>query len=157
MTVLFLLALVVAAPLFYWVWIASPRITQSGRETLLRAQGQAPGARFFPVDPRRMLGDWAGTCILFDPDACKACIVVGGKSAQTVDFGYFRTWQLKWNENPRGGLWRFQHVHFLFETSDFDRPTIASPYPPGPTARHGTPSSRSSCPERAAEAMDLPM
>lgn len=71
-----------------------------------------------------MLGDWAGTCILFDPDARKACIVVGGKSARTVDFGYFRTWQLKWNEDSRGGLWRYQHVHFLFETGDLDRPTI---------------------------------
>jgi hypothetical protein len=119
-----LLALVVVSALFYWVWIASPRSAQSGREQLLRAEGQASGATFFPVDSRRMLGDWDGTCILFDPDARKACIVSRGKKARTVDFDYFRTWQLLWTEYPENPLFRFQHVHFLFETSDFDRPTI---------------------------------
>jgi hypothetical protein len=120
-----LLTLAVVLVLFYWVWIASPRSIQSGREQLLRAQGQTSGATFFPIDPRRMLGDWDGTCILFDPDARKACIVSRGKTARTVDFEYFRTWQLLWTEDFRQpALWRFQHVHFLFETSDFDRPTI---------------------------------
>ncbi|MCY1558122.1 hypothetical protein D9M68_950290 [compost metagenome] len=47
-----------------------------------------------------------------------------GKTAQTVDFDYFRTWQLEWTEYPGKPVFRFQHVHFLFETSDFDRPTI---------------------------------
>lgn len=124
MEVPFLLALAVVLILFYWVWIASPRSVQAGRETLLRAQGQASGATFFPIDPRRMLGDWDGTCILFDPDARKACIVIRGKTAFTVDFDYFRSWQLKWIEDLGGGPWRYKHVHFLFETSDFDRPTI---------------------------------
>jgi hypothetical protein len=119
-----LLALVVVLVLFYWVWIASPRSIQAGREQLLRAQGQASGATFFPVDPRRMLGDWDEICILFDPDTRKACIVFRGKSAHTVDFEYFRSWQLKWTEYPANPMLRFQHVHFLFETSDFDRPTI---------------------------------
>ena len=118
-----LLGLAVVMVLFYWVWIASPRSMQAGREQLLRSQGQASGATFFPVDPRRMLGYWEETCILFDPDARKACIV-RGKSAHTVDFDYFRSWQLKWTEYPANPVFRFQHVHFLFETSDFDRPTI---------------------------------
>ena len=74
-----LLALAVVLVLFYWVWIASPRSIQAEREKLLRAQSQASGATFFPVDPRRMLGDWDETCILFDTDARKACIVVRGK------------------------------------------------------------------------------
>lgn len=119
-----LLALAVVLVLFYWVWISSPRSIQSGREQLLRAQGQASGATFFPVDPRRMLGDWDGICILFDPDARKACIVIRGKSARTVDFDYFRAWQLLWTEDFRNPVFRYQHVHFLFETHDFDRPTI---------------------------------
>jgi len=118
------LALCVALVLFYWVWIASPRSNQAGREQMLREQGQASGATFFPVDPRHMLGDWGGTCILFDPDARKACIVVRGKKARTVDLEYFNTWQLKWIEYPVDPVFRFQHVHFLFETRDFDRPTI---------------------------------
>jgi hypothetical protein len=119
-----LLTLAVVLVLFYWIWIASPRSIQIGREQLLREQGRASGATFFPVDPRRMLGDWEGTCILFDSDARKACIVVGGKAARTVDFDYFRTWQLKWTEHFGNPVFRFQHVHFLFETSDFDRPTV---------------------------------
>lgn len=124
MTLPLLLMLAVALVLFYWVWIASPRAVQTGREQMLQEQGQASGATFFPVDPRRMLGDWDGTCILFDPDARKACIVSGGKKARTVDLEYFNTWQLKWTEYPRNPVLRFQHVHFLFETRDFDRPTI---------------------------------
>jgi len=124
MTLPLLAMLAVALVLFYWAWIASPRSIQTGREQMLREHGQASGATFFPVDPRRMLGDWDGTCILFDTDARKACIVFRGKSAQTVDFDYFRTWQLKWTEHLRNPVLRFQHVHFLFETSDFDRPTI---------------------------------
>ncbi|WP_431120904.1 hypothetical protein [Variovorax paradoxus] len=119
-----LLALAVVSVLFYWVWIASPRSIRTGREQLLRAQSQASGATFFPIDPRRMLGDWDETCILFDPDARKACIVSRGKKARTVDFDYFRTWQLKWTEYPGNPIFRFQHVHFLFETDDVDRPTI---------------------------------
>jgi hypothetical protein len=119
-----LLALAVALVLFCWVWIASPRSIQTGREQLLREQSQAAGATFFPIDPRRMLGDWDGTCILFDPDARKACIVSRSKKARTVDFDYFQTWQLKWTEYPGNPVFRFQHVHFLFETGDFDRPTI---------------------------------
>ena len=119
-----LLFLAVVLVLFYWVWIASPRSIQTGREQLLRVQSQASGATFFPVDPRRMLGDWDETCILFDPDARKACIVSRGTSALTVDFEYFNTWQLKWTEYPGNPVLRFQHVHFLFETSDFGRPTI---------------------------------
>lgn len=115
--------LAVALVLFYWVWVASPRSIQAGREQLLRAQGQASGATFFPADPRRMPGYWEETCILFDPDARKACIV-RGKFARTVDFDYFSSWQLKWTEYPANPLSRFQHVHFLFETNDFDRPTI---------------------------------
>lgn len=71
-----------------------------------------------------MLGDWEGTCILFDPGARKACIVVRGKFAKTVDFDYFRIWQLKWTEYFGNPVLRYQHVHFHFETSDFDRPTI---------------------------------
>ncbi|MDP9607240.1 UNVERIFIED_ORG: hypothetical protein J2W38_007061 [Variovorax paradoxus] len=118
-----LLALAVALVLFYWAWIASPRAIQAGREQMLRAQGQASGATFFPVDPRRMLGYWEETCILFDPDARKACIV-RGKSARTVDFDYFSSWQLKWTEHFGNPVFRFQHVHFLFETNDFDRPAI---------------------------------
>ncbi|MCY1559402.1 hypothetical protein D9M68_964400 [compost metagenome] len=70
-----------------------------------------------------MLGDWDGTCILFDPDARKACIV-RGKTAQTVDFDYFSSWQLKWTEHFGNPVLRYQHVHFLFETHDFDRPTV---------------------------------
>ncbi|SDZ40005.1 hypothetical protein SAMN05518669_13267 [Variovorax sp. YR634] len=125
MTLPLLAMLAIALVLFYWAWIASPRSIQSGREQLLRAQGQASGATFFPVDPRRMLGGWDGTSILFDPDVRKACIVFHGKTALTVDFDYFRTWQLLWTEDFRQpALWRFQHVHFLFETGDFDRPTI---------------------------------
>ncbi|WP_042673127.1 MULTISPECIES: hypothetical protein [unclassified Variovorax] len=119
-----LLALGIALALFYWVWIAVPRGTQSRREILLQTESRTSGATFFPVDPRRMLGDWDETCILFDPDARKACIVVRGKKARTVDFEYFNTWQLKWTEYPANPVFRFQHVHFLFETSDFDRPTI---------------------------------
>jgi hypothetical protein len=119
-----LLALAVVLGLFYWAWIASPRSIQTRRAQMLQEQGQASGATFFPVDPRRMLGDWDGTCILFDPDARKACIVSRGKKARTVDFDYFQTWQLKWTEYPGNPVFRFQHVHFLFETSDFDRPTI---------------------------------
>lgn len=118
------LALAGAMALFYWVWIASPRSIHAGREQLLREQGQASGAAFFPVDPRRMLGYWEETCILFDPDARKACIVFRGKSALTVDFDYFSSWQLKWTEHFGNPVFRFQHVHFLFETNDFDRPTI---------------------------------
>jgi hypothetical protein len=34
------------------------------------------------------------------------------------------TWQLKWTEYPGNPVFRFQHVHILFETRDFDRPTI---------------------------------
>lgn len=125
MTLPLLAMLAVALVIFYWAWIASPRSIQAGREQMLRKQEKASGATFFPADPRRMLGDWDGTCILFDPDARKACIVVRGKSARTVDFDYFRTWQLLWTEDFRQpAMWRFQHVHFLFETSDFDRPTI---------------------------------
>ncbi|WP_240650815.1 hypothetical protein [Variovorax guangxiensis] len=125
MTLPLLAMLAVALVLFYWAWIASPRSIQTGREQLLREQGQAAGATFFPVDPRRMLGGWDGTSILFDPDVRKACIVFRGKSALTVDFDYFRTWQLLWTEDFRQpAIWRFQHVHFLFETNDFDRPTI---------------------------------
>jgi hypothetical protein len=124
MTLPLLAMLAVALVLFYWAWIASPRSIRTEREQLLREQGQASGATFFPVDPRRMLGDWEGTCILFDPDAHKACIVVSGKTARTVDFEYFRTWQLKWIEHFGNPVWRYQHVHFLFETHDFDRPTI---------------------------------
>lgn len=119
-----LLALGVTLALFYWAWIASPRSIQTGREQMLREQGQASGATFFPVDPRRVLGYWEETCIVFDPDARKACIVRRGKAAQTVDFDYFRTWRLLWTEYPRNPISRFQHVHFLFETNDFDRPTI---------------------------------
>jgi hypothetical protein len=124
MTFALLLILVVALILFYWVWVVAPRRSQGRREAMLWRTGQAAGATFFPVDPRRMLGDWNGTCILFDPDARKACIVSHGKKARTVDFEYFNTWQLKWTEYPRNPVLRFQHVHFLFETSDFDRPTI---------------------------------
>ena len=124
MTLPFLLALGVALPLFYWVWVSAPNKKRTRREALLQTEGQASGATFFPVDPRRMLGDWDETCILFDPDARKACIVVRGKKARTVDFEYFNTWQLKWTEYPGNPVFRFQHVHFLFETSDFDRPTI---------------------------------
>lgn len=124
MTLVLLLALGTAAALCYWIWVASPRLNQIAREQLLRAQGQASGASFFPVDPRRMLGDWDGTCIMFDPGARKACIVSRGKKARTVEFDYFQTWQLLWTEYPDNPLFRFQHVHFLFETSDFDRPTI---------------------------------
>lgn len=123
MTLPLLALLAVALVLFYWAWIASPRAIQTGREQMLREQGQASGATFFPVDPRRMLGDWDGTCILFDPDSRKACIV-RGKTAKTVEFDYFRSWQLKWTEHFGNPLFRFQHVHFLFETGDFDRPTI---------------------------------
>jgi hypothetical protein len=119
-----LLALAVVLVLFYWAWIASPRSIQTRRAQMLQEQGQASGATFFPVDPRRMLGDWEGTCILFDPDARKACIVFRGKTVQTVDFDYFNSWQLKWTEYPANPVFRFQHVHFLFETSDFARPTI---------------------------------
>ena len=124
MTLPLLAMLAVALALFYWAWIASPRSIQTGREQLLREQGQAAGATFFPVDPRRMLGYWEETCILFDPDARKACIVFRGKSALTVDFDYFSSWQLKWTEHFGNPVFRFQHVHFLFETNDFDRPTI---------------------------------
>lgn len=124
MTLPLLAMLAVALVLFYWAWIASPRSIQAGREQLLREHGQASGAKFFPVDPRRMLGDWDGTCILFDPDARKACIIVRGKTARTVDFEYFRNLQLLWLEDFFSGLWRYQHVHFHFETNDFDRPTI---------------------------------
>jgi len=124
MTLPLLAMLAVALVIFYWAWIASPRSIQAGREQMLRKQEQASGASFFPVDPRRMLGYWDGTCILFDPDARKACIVSRGKRAQTVDFDYFQTWQLKWTEYPGNPVFRFQHVHLLFETSDFDRPTI---------------------------------
>ncbi len=124
MTLPFLLALGVALPLFYWVWVSAPNRERTRREALLQAEGRASGATFFPVDQHRKLGSWEETCILFDPDARKACIVIHGKAAQTVDFEYFRTWQLKWNEDSRGGLWRYQHVHFLFETGNFDRPTI---------------------------------
>lgn len=123
MEIQLLLALVVVLALFYWVWIASPRSIQTGREQLLREQGQASGGTFFPVDPRRMLDDWDGTCILFDPDARKACIVSRGKKARTVVFDYFRTWQQFWTEYPENPLFRFQQVHFLFETSDFNRRT----------------------------------
>lgn len=70
-----LLTLAVVLVLFYWVWVVSPRSIQSGREQLLRAQGQASGATFFP-------------------------------------------------EYPSNPVFRFQRVHFLFEASDFDRPTI---------------------------------
>ncbi|MGJ7535196.1 MULTISPECIES: hypothetical protein [unclassified Variovorax] len=124
MTLPLLLMLAVALVIFYWAWIASPRSIQTGREQLLRKQGQTSGATFLPIDPWRMLGHWEGTCILFDPDVRKACIVVRDKSAFTVDFDYFRTWTLKWIEDSRGGLLRYQHVHILFETHDFDRPTI---------------------------------
>ena len=125
MTLPLLVMLAVALVLFYWAWIASPRSIQTGREQMLREQGQASGATFFPVDPRRMLGYWEETCILFDPDARKACIVFRGKSALTVDFDYFRTWQLMWTEDfSQPAIWRFKHVHFLFQTNDFDRPTI---------------------------------
>ena len=124
MTLPFLLALGVALPLFYWVWVSAPNRERTRREGLLQTEGRASGATFFPVDPGRMLGDWDETCILFDPDARKACIVVRGKTARTVDFEYFNTWQLKWTEYPGNPVFRFQHVHFLFETSDFDRPTI---------------------------------
>lgn len=123
MTFPLLAMLAVALVLFYWAWIASPRSIQTGREQMLKEQGQASGATFFPIDSRRMLGYWEETCILFDPDACKACIV-RGKSARTVDFDYFSSWQLKWTEYPQNPVFRFQHVHFLFETNDFDRPTI---------------------------------
>lgn len=68
-----LLALCAALVLFYWSWIVSPRSIQAGREQLLREQGQKSGATFFPVDPRRMLGDWDGTCILLDPDVRIFC------------------------------------------------------------------------------------
>jgi hypothetical protein len=124
MTLPLLIAAVAAAILFYWVWVVAPDGAQARRDALLQAQSSSSGATFFPVDPRRMLGDWEGICILFDPDARKACIVSRGKKAQTVDFEYFNTWQLKWTEYPRNPVLRFQHVHFLFETSDFDRPTI---------------------------------
>jgi hypothetical protein len=124
MTLPLLLALAVAVVLFYWVWVVAPRGIQAQREALLQAEGRATGAAFFPLDPRRMLGHWEETCILFDPDARKACIVVRGKTARTVDFEHFRTWQLKWIEHFGNPLWRYQHVHFLFETQDFDRPTI---------------------------------
>ncbi|MDM0007472.1 hypothetical protein QTI51_22985 [Variovorax sp. J22G73] len=124
MTLPLLLMLAVALVFFYWAYFAFPRKIRTRREELLREQGQTSGAAFFPVDPRRMLGDWDGTCILFDPDARKACIVSRGKKARTVDFHYFQTWQLLWTEYPENPLFRFQHVHFLFETSDFDRPTI---------------------------------
>ncbi|POA56628.1 hypothetical protein C1884_29855, partial [Pseudomonas sp. GW460-R15] len=79
----------------YWVWVVAPNGAKTRREALLQAESQASGATFFPVDPRRMLGDWDETCILFDPDARKACIVSRGKKARTVDFAYFNTWQLK--------------------------------------------------------------
>lgn len=124
MTLPLLVTLAVALILFYWVWIVAPRGNQSRREELLRSQSLAWDAAFFPVDPRLMLGDWEGTCILFDPGARKACIVIRGKTAFTVDFDYFRSWQLKWIEDLGGGPWRYKHVHFLFETSDFDRPTV---------------------------------
>ena len=55
-----LLALAFVLALFYWAWIASPRSIQTGREQLLRELGQVSGASLFPVDPRRMLGDWGG-------------------------------------------------------------------------------------------------
>ena len=118
-----LATLAVALALFYWAWIVSPRSIQAGRERMPREQGRTSGATFLPVDPRRMLGYWEETCILFDPDARKACIV-RGKSAQTADFDYFSSWQLKWTEYPQNPVFRFQHIHFLFETNDFDRPTI---------------------------------
>lgn len=132
MTLLFLLALGVALPLFYGVWVWAPNRARTRREALLQAQGRASGARFFPVDPRRALGSWEETCILFDPEARKACIVVQGKAARTVDFAYFRTWQLKWIEHFGNPLWRYQHVHFLFETGDFDQPTIRVNVPSKP-------------------------
>jgi len=125
MTLPLMCALAVVVVLFYWVWIAAPRSNEVQREALLKAESRASSASFFPVDPRRMLGDWDGTCILFDPAARKACIVSRGKTARTVDFDYFRTWQLLWAEDFRKpALWRVQNVHFLFETSDFYRPTI---------------------------------
>jgi hypothetical protein len=124
MTLPLLLALTIAVLLFYWVWVVAPRGIQAQREALLQAEGRATGAAFFPLDPRRMLGSWDGTCIVFDPGARKACIVVKGKTAHTVDFDYFRMWHLKWIEQFQGPLSPYLHVHFLFETSDFDRPTI---------------------------------
>jgi hypothetical protein len=91
---------------------------------MLQAQEQASGAKFFPTDQRFMLGEWEQTCILFDSQARKACIIVRGKNARTVDFDYFQSWRLMWTEYPGNPVFRFQHVHFLFETKDFDRPTI---------------------------------
>ncbi|MDP9932841.1 hypothetical protein [Variovorax paradoxus] len=129
MTLLILLALGAALPLFYWVWIWTPKRTRARREALLQVQGRASGATFFPVDPRQALGSWDETCILFDPDARKACIVVADKAARTVDFEYFRTWQLLWTEYPGNPVFRFQHLHFVFETGDFDRPTIRAAVP----------------------------
>ncbi|QSI33334.1 hypothetical protein GNX71_28720 [Variovorax sp. RKNM96] len=124
MTLTLMFVAAIAAVLFYWAWVVAPKGAQARREALLQAKSRSSGATFVPVDPRRMLGGWDGTCILFDPDARKACIVFRGKSARTVDFDYFRSWQLKWTEYPANPVFRFQHVHFLFETSDFDRPTI---------------------------------
>ncbi|SDY35992.1 hypothetical protein SAMN05518854_101881 [Variovorax sp. YR266] len=124
MMLFLLIAAVVATILLYWVWVVAPGRARARREALLRAESKSSGATFFPVDPRRMLGGWDGTCILFDPDARKACIVSRGKTARTVDLDYFRSWQLMRTEYPQNTVFRFQHVHFLFETSDFGRPTI---------------------------------
>lgn len=124
MTLPLLVTLAVVLILFYWVWIVAPGGSQSRREELLRSESLAWDAAFFPVDPRLMLGDWEGTCILFDPGARKACIVVRGKFSKTVDFDYFRIWQLKWTEYFGNPVLRYQHVHLHFETNDFDRPTI---------------------------------
>lgn len=93
--------LALALTLFYWVWTAYPRSIQAGREQLLRAQGQASGAIFVPVDPPRSLGDWDKTCILFDPDARKACIVNRKERPRRSISKYLRTSQLKWTENSR--------------------------------------------------------
>jgi hypothetical protein len=124
MTFPLLLALGAALVLFYWVWVVAPRRSLAQRGAMLQAQEQASGAKFFPPDQRFMLGEWEQTCILFDSQARKACIIVRGKNARTVDFDYFQSWRLMWTEYPGNPVFRFQHVHFLFETKDFDRPTI---------------------------------
>ncbi|MET3181730.1 UNVERIFIED_ORG: hypothetical protein ABIC43_004905 [Variovorax guangxiensis] len=67
------------------------------------------------------------------------------KTDRTVDFDYFRMWHLKWIEKFQGPLSPYLHVHFLFETSDFDRPTIRVNVSSKAEVTNGTRSWRSCC------------
>lgn len=124
MTLPLLLALAIAVVLFYWVWVVARAESRRNARHSSRRKVERWGRHSFRSIRAVCwdLGRERASSSTQAPE--RRAFVVKGKTAHTVDFDYFRMWHLKWIEQFQGPLSPYLHVHFLFETSDFDRPTI---------------------------------